>query len=140
MKKQSLLLIGILLLAAAPVKAGTTFDSAVQDYNSRNYAAALDKLGKLERSNPNNEKIHYYMALSFQGAAQIASAKEEYEWVADNAKSEQLKQNALTALGSIDKWSRTRRYSGNGNFFAHQRASVYRPRSQPVDSASSGST
>ncbi|HEY9789231.1 MAG TPA: hypothetical protein V6D22_02450 [Candidatus Obscuribacterales bacterium] len=121
MNKKYLLLAALLLVTSAPAQAGTTFDSAVADYNNHNYGSALDKLQKLERANPNNEQIHYYMALSFQGADQIASAREEYSWVSDNAKSEQLKQNANTALQNIAKWSRTRNYAGNGNYFAHNR-------------------
>jgi tetratricopeptide (TPR) repeat protein len=143
-RPKPLLLAVTLLALALPARADNTFDSAVADYNAKNFNAALDKLHRLDRVNPNNEKVRYYMALCYQGAAQIASAKAEYTWVAENARDGTMRRNAQEALEKIDHWSLKRAYSGNGNYYVRTGSRQYsrRPvmRYSPTTFSSGGKT
>lgn len=108
------------LSIAAPCFAdGPTLQQAIADYNNRKYSESLNKLRTLQANGQqNNDTVHYYMGLSYQGVNQIAAAKQEYAWVVQASRNPQLRSNAQTALASIDRWSQNRNYQGQGNDFA----------------------
>lgn len=139
MKKTASLLAVALCLIGSRAHAETTFSGAVNDYNAHRYGPALTKLAKLEMTNPNNDKIHYYMALSYQGSSQMAAAQQEYSWVAENSSDARLRHNAVTALRSIGQWNLTRAYAGNGNVFQQSQSYVQRARLN-FSNSSSGKT
>ncbi len=113
------LAIGILFSMAGPSLAGENpaLTQAVQDYNSKKYRDALTKLDGLSRSGKANDKAHYYMALSYQGINQMATAKSEYMWVYSKSADNTLRYKAWQALQSMERWSQHRSYEGQGNDF-----------------------
>lgn len=105
-------IVGPVLAADNPV-----LTQAVQDYNGRKYRDAISKLDGLSRAGQASDKAHYYMALSYQGINQMATAKNEYMWVYSKSRDNTLRYNAWQALQSMEKWSQHRSYEGQGNEF-----------------------
>jgi len=68
-------------LLPVSVMAAPTFNDAVADYNSGNYARALGKLEAVRASYPTNPMVHYYLALSQQAVGHLGQAKAEFQWV-----------------------------------------------------------
>ncbi len=89
MRKLSVLIaLSLCLTGLAPALAGNSeFSQAQAEYNNRNYAGALAQFKALQTKYPNNELVHYYLALSNQAMGQIGLAKQEYQWVIDHGKS-----------------------------------------------------
>ena len=100
----------------------SAFNEGVQAYNQKQYSEALKKFKALAQSGMNTDKVHYYMALCYQGQNQIALAKAEYSLVLAQSRDSGLRSHSQRALASIDHWNLHRSYQGNGNIF--QRYSI----------------
>lgn len=100
------LLAGLLSLSMSTYSAcgaaTPAFQDAVSDYTHGQFYPALKKLSALERSEPNNASVHYYMALCRQNTGQLAEAKSEYQWVYahGDAGLKKLAQVGYAALGN----------------------------------------
>ena len=122
-KSISLFVASAIVCLSVPLAAGanTQLDSAIGDYKAHHYKEALRTLDAMERSGianlDENAKVHYYVALCSQGLGQIAAAKDNYGWVYLYARDPGLRANAQAGWESIEKWSKTRNYQGNGNVF-----------------------
>lgn len=101
---------------AAPVT-DIAVDQAIKDYRAHRYAECMEKLNNLLAQGQNTDKIHYYLALCYQGMSQIATAKGQYLWVYQNSKDPTLRYNSWKAIQDLERWSAHRNYSGNGNNF-----------------------
>lgn len=113
-----LALSGLFYLLQPSAALATGIDEAIKDYQSRNYPQALSKLRDLSgKPGQPQDKIHYYMALCYQGTNQMSQAKGEYNWVYANSKDNTLRYNAYQALQGMERWSAHRSYEGQGNTF-----------------------
>lgn len=115
--KNALAALAILIASAIPCLAEPGIDQAVADYNARRYKEALAKLQDLSRQGKATDTAHYYMGLCYQSLNQIASAKAQYQWLAQNSRDQMIRGRAAEALASVERWSLNRAYSGQGNDF-----------------------
>jgi hypothetical protein len=124
----------MLFLTALPGSASTfeavspAYTDAVNQYNTRHYNVAVERLNSVLATQPDHVMSHYYLALSYQALNQIGSARAEYNWINTHAVDARLRHNAQYALTQINQWSQTRAYAGNGNVFQYQASGPMRRR------------
>lgn len=80
--------------------ADAAYDAAVKQYNARNYRQAEAQFTQLRSAYPTNAMVHYYLALSSQGAGHVGQAKREFEWLVANDQG-QLRMAAQKALEQL---------------------------------------
>lgn len=70
----------------------SAFDRAVSSYLHGNYDAALPLFQALGKSCPDNDSVHYYLALCYQQLRDYHKAIDEYTWVAEHTKNPSRKE------------------------------------------------
>lgn len=83
-------------------------------YKNGKYFDALKIIATLKPT----ELTHYYAGLCYQGQGQLQKAASSFSYLASNAKDPLIRYNSNAALQSVSSYSRSRRYSGQGNTFA----------------------
>ncbi len=68
------------------------FKEAVSTYLADDYEKALSKFQTLKKSDPENARVHYYLALCQLRLGQREKAVEEYEWVIQHTNDPALKE------------------------------------------------
>lgn len=94
--------------AAAP----SAFDQAVQSYKAGRYSQSLAQFQAVSAANPADALSHYYMALCYQGLNQVASATQQYQWVATYSRDPSLRSMAQAGLARLAQYSARRTYGG----------------------------
>lgn len=97
-------ILALLMVALGPMvpasAADAAYDAAVKQYNARNYRQAEAQFSQLRSAYPTNAMVHYYLALSSQGAGHFGQAKREFEWLVANDQG-QLRMAAQKALEQL---------------------------------------
>lgn len=85
-----------LLIPASPLPAFSAgqspYDQAVNSYLKEDYKDALERFKSLAKTEANNEKVHYYLALCHQQLDDDKAAVQEYEWVLSHSKDKAFKE------------------------------------------------
>ena len=89
-----------LSMAAAMEAAETDCSQAVADFNAHRYQRAFNQFKSLSEKYPDNEVVHYYLALCHQAMGRMKSARQEYKWVLDHGSSK-LKAHAKKGISQI---------------------------------------
>ena len=89
-----------LCLFIQPLAQAADFKTAKSSYDAGKYPQALAEFKELKGSYPNNELVHYYLALCYQATNQMQLAKNEYEWVSTRGRTG-LKAQAAKGLQQL---------------------------------------
>ncbi len=102
MKKTAVLLALLLSLTTiVPAQAAQSDCSqAVADFNARRYKRAFTQFKSLAEKYPDNEVVHYYLALCHQAMGRMSQAKAEYKWILEHG-STKLKSHARKGISQI---------------------------------------
>jgi hypothetical protein len=91
---------------------------AVGKFNAGKYKEALTGFQQLDESGFCCDKVHYYIAQSYQGMNQTTPAAMNYEWVTMYSKDPTLNYYSQVALNQLAYYKGHRTYGGQGNNFA----------------------
>jgi thioredoxin-like negative regulator of GroEL len=84
MKKLLFVLFSAIAVTTASVSAQSpNYNQAVKEYNEGHYAHAQSQFESLKASYPNNALVRYYAGLCYQANGNFATAKSEFEYVAN---------------------------------------------------------
>jgi len=100
------------------------YSEAVKDLNAGKYRDALDKFQHLDGSGYCCDKVHYYIAQTYQGMNQTVPAEMNYEWVYYYRKNPTLRSYAQSAIQTLSYYQGHRTYRGQGNNFSRITASA----------------
>lgn len=92
---------------------------AVKAFNGGKYKDALGQFQHLDEFGFCCDKVHYYIAQSYQGMNQTAPAALNYEWVCMYSKDPTLTYYSQMALNNLSYYRGHRTYAGQGNNISH---------------------
>ncbi|PWU02718.1 MAG: hypothetical protein C5B53_01355 [Candidatus Melainabacteria bacterium] len=126
-------LIALAKSAKASVQKGQTkakplppaFGEAVGKFNAGKYKEALAGFQHLDESGFCCDKVHYYIAQSYQGMNQTAPAALNYQWVCMYSKDPTLNYYSQVALNQLAYYQGHRTYGGQGNNFSRVRPNTF---------------
>ena len=101
------------------------FGEAVGKFNAGKYKEALAGFQHLDESGFCCDKVHYYIAQSYQGMNQTAPAALNYQWVCMYSKDPTLNYYSQVALNQLAYYQGHRTYNGQGNYFARVQPNTY---------------
>jgi hypothetical protein len=110
------------------------FGQAVGIFNSGKYKDALAAFQRLDEDGFCCDKVHYYIAQSYQGMNQTAPAALNYQWVCRYSKDPTLNYYSQVALSQLAYYQGHRTYGGQGNNFARVRANSFNTASAAASS------
>jgi hypothetical protein len=97
---------------------------AIKAFNDGKYKDALGQFQHLDENGHCCDKVHYFIAQSYQGMNQTVPAQMHYEWVSSYSHDPVLKYYSDVALDRLSYYRGHRTYAGNGNNFSRITASA----------------
>jgi thiol-disulfide isomerase/thioredoxin len=97
-------LIAVICLSQAIVPAGaapSSYAQGVELYSHGKYSQALQVFQSAVKTSPDDASSRYYLALCFLALKQASAAREQFEWVSQNAAEPTLKAYAAKAMKAI---------------------------------------
>jgi hypothetical protein len=109
-----------ILIPVTGTKVGSprpTVPGAIVLFNQRKYGDALKQFEWLDKHGQCTEKTHYYIARCCQQLSQVARAQRNYAWILAYGKDKQIRYYAQYGYRQLSRYSASRTYEGNGNYF-----------------------
>jgi tetratricopeptide (TPR) repeat protein len=92
--------------AAATAKAASAdLQTAMKDYQRKDYSGAIANLVKADQRDP---LVRYYLGLSYQGVGNFQDAQKQYTWTYSHARSADIKTKAWQGMQALAAMNRTR--------------------------------
>ncbi|HEY9792988.1 MAG TPA: hypothetical protein V6D22_21480 [Candidatus Obscuribacterales bacterium] len=107
MKGPFRLVIALVAVAVSPLIAlamPPSYSLGVQAYNAHQYKQALSYFSNAERGVPTSPEVHYYLGLCYQSLNQMSLARQQYQWVVQQADNPTLRGEATAALQQITRY------------------------------------
>jgi hypothetical protein len=95
-----------------------TFKQAVNYFQIKNYAEALQGFQGLDSTGYCCDLVHYYIAQCYQNTNQTVAASQHYNWVVERSTDTRLRSYADYANQTMAYYNAHRTYAGQGNNFA----------------------
>jgi thioredoxin-like negative regulator of GroEL len=93
------------LLPSMAVALPQSYSQGVQAYNAHQFKQALGYFSDAERTAPSSPEVHYYLGLCYQSMNQMATARQQYEWVAHQTANPMLRGQAGAALQQLSRYA-----------------------------------